>query len=217
MINVEQQEKLFLAIGRELKKKIIVYAVGGTAMMFHGLKEATLDVDLVFENEKDRKVFRIASEVLGYKEFNNKIIYGEKNNAPQMLTLGKERLDLFLSKVIKFTFSENMKRRAKQTHEFGNNLLIKIADPHDLILMKCATDRVKDKDDVMRILKNAKINFDLVIEESQHQINLGSQTASFELGCFLEEIHRINNNLVPMEVLDKLFALVERQAEQHRK
>lgn len=216
MINIEQQEKLFLAIGRELKKKLIVYAVGGTAMMFHSLKESTLDVDLVFENEKDRQNFRKASEALGYKEFNAFTVYGEKNNAPEMLTLGKERLDLFLDRVIKFVFSENMKQRAKQTHQF-ENLIIKISNPHDLILMKCATDRVKDKDDVMSILQNVRITFDLVIDEAQHQIELGNKTASFELGCFLEEIHRINNKLVPIEVLEKLFELVKEQAKAHKK
>ncbi|MBI4919148.1 hypothetical protein HY837_04405, partial [archaeon] len=47
MISIEAQQKLLLAVSTNLKKKITVYAIGGTAMMFLGLKNSTLDIDLV--------------------------------------------------------------------------------------------------------------------------------------------------------------------------
>ena len=51
MITIDQQQKLFLNVANMLKKKITAYAIGGTAMMFLGIKDATLDIDLVFEND----------------------------------------------------------------------------------------------------------------------------------------------------------------------
>ena len=67
MISIEEQQKLMLAIAKKLNSRINIYAIGGTAMMFLGLKDTTLDIDLVFENEKDREIFinlyRIALDI----------------------------------------------------------------------------------------------------------------------------------------------------------
>ena len=163
MISIEEQQKLLLNVSRRLKNKIAVYAVGGTAMMFSGLKESTLDIDLVFENEKDRDEFKKAAIALGYREMDAVKVYGIRNNAPEMLKLNDERFDLFVNEVIDFVFSENMKKRAVNMHQFEDKLLLKIADPHDLILMKCATDRQKDADDaVYAVISHQKIKSRLV-------------------------------------------------------
>lgn len=217
MISIEKQQDLFIAISKKLKKKIVVYAIGGTAMMFFGLKEATLDIDLVFENEKDRKEFKKAVQNIGYKEFNPAFVYGERINKPEMLKLDDSRLDLFIDKIIHFVFSKNMKERAKTIHQFGDNLIIKIADPHDLIMMKCATDRIKDKDDVKSILLNKTIDFDIIIKEAENQVKLGQKRAVFDLGCFLEDLKKIINEKIPQEILNKLFKIVKKQAEKKQK
>ena len=169
MITIEQQQKLLLNVSRRLTRKIISYAIGGTAMMFLGFKDATLDIDLVFENEKDRAVFKEAVKSLGYLEMDAIKIYGAKRNTPEMLKLDDERFDLFVVEVIDFIFSENMRQRAEQIHQFEHNLVLKIANPHDIILMKCATDRIKDKDDARRIINSTKINWDIIIDEAKKQ------------------------------------------------
>jgi hypothetical protein len=46
MIDIQQQEAMLTAIGKILPKKIFVYAIGGTAMMFLGYKNTTKDIDL---------------------------------------------------------------------------------------------------------------------------------------------------------------------------
>lgn len=213
MISVEQQQKLLLAVSRELKKPIATYAVGGTAMMFLGLKDATLDIDLVFEKESDKNAFKEAAEKLGYRKMDAIEVYGTKTNQPDMLKLNNERFDLFVVDVIDFIFSESMRKRAKKMHQFEDNLILKIADPHDLILMKCATDRIKDMDDARTIIKTNKIDWNLIIEEAKKQITLGKEGAAWELGCFLEKLKKENKKLVPQKILDKLFKIVEKQAE----
>ena len=53
MISIEAQQKLLLNISRRLKKPITAYAIGGTAMMFLGFKDSTLDIDIVDSMDKD--------------------------------------------------------------------------------------------------------------------------------------------------------------------
>ena len=214
MITIEQQQGLLLNISRRLDKKVTVYAIGGTAMMFLGFKDATLDIDLVFENEKDKEIFKKALKSLGYLEMDAMKVYGKKKNQPEMLKLDDERFDLFMVEVISFRFSETMQKRAEQIHQFENNLILKIANPHDIILMKCATDRLKDKDDAMKIINSVKIDWKILIQEAKKQIELGKERAAFDLGYFLEDLKRNFKVNIPQEVLDTLFSIVEKQAKE---
>lgn len=209
MISIDQQQKLLLNVSRRLKKKVTAYAIGGTAMMFLGFKDATLDIDLVFENEEDRDIFKEAIRSLGYQEMDGIKVYGVKRNKPEMFKLEDERFDLFVVQVIDFIFSDNMQKRAEQIRQFEDNLVLKIADPHDIILMKCATDRIKDKDDARKIINTVKIDWNILIEEAKHQIELGKDRAVFDLGCFLEELKNKMKVNVPKEVLDKLDELLD--------
>ena len=217
MITLDEQQKLFLSIARILNKKITAYAVGGTAMMFLGIKDSTLDIDLVFENENDKDTFKEAIKSLGYKEIDAIKVYGARRNHPEMLKLNDERFDLFVVNVIDFVFSENIQKRAESIHQFGENLILKIADPHDIILMKCATDRLKDKDDARKIVGLGKIKWELLVGEAKKQIELGKDRTAFELGCFLEELKNKMNVEIPKEILDQLFEIVKRQAEEKQK
>ncbi len=214
MISIERQMGLFIAIGRRLQRKINVYAIGGTAMMFLGLKEATLDIDLVFENEEDRGDFKETLKSLGYEEMDAVIVYGKKENKPEMLTLGDERFDLFVKEVIDFVFSDGMIKRARQLHQFGNNFMLKIADPQDILLMKCATDRLKDLDDARSIINSTEINWGSVVEEAKNQKKLGKERAIFDLGYFLEKLKNKLKVKIPKEISSKLWNLLDLKREE---
>lgn len=184
--------------------------------MFMGLKDSTLDIDLVFENQKNRQNFKQAVKSLGYSELDSKIIYGARKNLPEILTLGDIRFDLFVNDVIDFIFSDNMKKRARQIRQFKDNLILKIADPHDIILMKCATDRAKDLDDAKTILENLRIDWNLIVEEAKAQLALGKIRAIFELGYFLEKLTELKIK-IPKQITDELWNLLEKQAKEHRR
>jgi len=221
MINIDEQQDLLNNIAKELKKELVVYVVGGTAMMFHGIKDTTKDIDLVFDNEKDRTYFEEAAISLGYKKFDPMIVYGtEKENQPIMLSRGKEnseRIDLFSHSVISFFFSENMKKRAENTVRFGEKLVLKIADVHDLILMKCATDRIRDAEDVKMIVETQQITWRTVIEEAKHQMTIGKTHAIFELGNFLDKLKQELKLDIPKEVLDELYNLLIEETKRKKK
>lgn len=217
MITIDEQQKLFLNIARVLNKNITAYAVGGTAMMFLGIKDSTLDIDLVFENEKDKDTFKSAIKSLGYREIDAIKAHDARRNQPEMLKLNDERFDLFVINVIDFIFSENMQKRAESIHQFGENLILKIADPHDIILMKCATDRLKDKDDARKIIETKKIDWKILVEEAKKQIQLGKEMAAFELGEFLEVLKYKMKVDLPKQILDNLFEIVKKQAKEKQK
>ncbi len=211
MISTTDQKNLLIELGNKLSREITIYAIGGTAMMFLGFKEATIDIDLVFTNSEDRKLFKKTAISLGYKEMDSIAVYGVKSNRPEMINLGDSRLDLFLNEVIDFVFSESMQKRAVQTHQFGKNLIIKIADKHDIILMKCVINRTKDEEDIVGIVKNSEIDWNIIIEESKLQMKLGKETIFFEMGSLIEKLiykHKLN---VPKEIGDIFFDLLTKQ------
>ena len=219
MISIEQQQKLLLNISTLLERPVTAYAVGGTAMMFLGLKDTTLDIDLVFKTEKDRETFEKAAKKLGYRKIDATRVYSVKRNTPDMLKLNNERFDLFVNEVIDFFFSDKMCERAEQMHQFKDKLTLKIANPHDILLMKCATDRIKDIDDARTIIKFTNINWNTIIEETKNQIRLGKERAAFDLGYFLEKLMKQKQlkKKIPKYVLDKIFKIVKRQLKKKKK
>ncbi len=210
MINIEEQKSLFARIGKILPKRIEVYVIGGTAMMFLGLKENTLDVDIVFSNPEDRRVFYESTKSVGFRDSSAEIVYGKKENTPEMVTLDDVRFDLFLFKIITSTFSNGMKERAIEIHEFGN-FVIRVADPSDVIIMKSATSREKDLEDIISIARRVKIDWNIIIEEAKEQIKLGNEGAILELGEKLEKLSSRKALDVPKEILDKLWDLLVKQ------
>ena len=171
MISILEQNTLLLNISRKMKRQIIVFAIGGTAMMFHNLKDSTKDIDLVFTNNDDRKEFMSVAREIGWVYLNAELVYGEKKNIPIMLKLIDERLDLFVNEVISFTFSKSMQKRALITRQFEKNLIIKVSDYHDIIIMKCATDREKDIDDAKTIITNKDIDWNIIVREAKNQLS----------------------------------------------
>ena len=215
MIIIQEQEKLFIEIGKTLNKKIECFAIGGTAMMFLGLKDSTKDIDLVFLNKEDRKMWKKAAISLGYKEIEARLIYGKRDNLPDVVFIGDWRIDLFINEIISFSFLKSAQERIIETHEFSDNLIIKIANPNDIFLMKCATDRQKDLDDGKAIIDKNLVNWDLLIKETLNQIASGHELAAISLGYFLEKLEKVGAK-VSHKALDELFNIVENQAKDKR-
>ena len=210
MIDVQQQEAILIAIGKMLPKKIQVYAIGRTALMLRSIKNSTLDIDFVFDKKSDREEFMNALRKLGAKESDVTLVYGLKSNTPLMLEFENTRFDMFMNKIITSTFSDAMKERAKQIHEFGN-LIIKIADPSDILIMKSATSREKDLDDIVSIVNKSRINWDIIVEESKEQVKLGNETAIMALGEKLEKLANRKLIAVPKDISDKIWKLFNKQ------
>ena len=216
MIDIKQQEDMFIAIGNILPKKIFIYAIGGTAMMLLGIKDLTLDVDFVFDKKSDREELMDALRKLGAKESDVTLVYGLKNNSPLMLEFKDCRFDLFMNKIITSVFSDAMKERAQETHEFGN-LIIKVANPSDILIMKSVTGRTKDNDDIISIIKNNNLNWNVIIEEAKEQVKLSNEHAIMGLGEKLEKLINEKVISVPKEITDKIWKLFNKQVKEKAK
>ena len=170
MINIEDQESLFKLIADYLEKDITCIAIGGAAMMFHGYKTATKDIDLVFNNAADRGVFIKAIKSLGYSQKSMKLIYDEKmhqaKDKPLIYSRGEERFDLFVKSVfgIEVSFESIMQR-----HDYigKKELIILTLSKELIILLKSATSRERDYEDIETIAKIEKnIGWNFIISEA---------------------------------------------------
>jgi len=211
MINLEQQNELFKLIGEILKDKLECYVIGGSAMMYYGMKGNTKDIDLVFEHEKDReKVIQVLKN-LGYNERGIKVvsvIYPKKKNTPILLERDDSRVDLFVNKIINTVLSDSMKDRINSIYEYGN-FIIKVLAPEDLIITKCATERAGDRLDAVEIMKRAKIDWEVIIKESVFQAEVTPYLFPVFLFDFLYELKEDLKADVPKKVLDEIRKISE--------
>ena len=217
MVNIEEQEELFKVIGKELNEKIECYAIGGSAMMFYQAKADTKDVDLVFLEKKGLEKVKKILEKIGYVDKKElvKIFrrYEDNKNRPIMM-VGKngERIDLFFKEIITFEMSDTIVSRVKEAHEF-NNLIVKIVSAEDIILLKCATEREKDRYDALSLMENFDIRWDIIIEEAVNQTKLESYLFPVYLFDFLEELKEDFKADIPKEVLKKIRNISEEMLE----
>ena len=212
MISFNEQSDLFKLIGSSLGKKVECFVIGGSAMMFYGAKAETKDVDLVFMNKDDMKDVIKSLYDIGFEEKKTivKIFkrYESARNKPVMMIRGDGRFDLFLKEIITFKMSENIIDRVKEIHEF-NNLIIKVVSPEDIILLKSATEREKDKADALSLMEKFNVNWDIVIKESIHQADIGAYLFPVFLFDFLYELKEDLKADVPKKVLDEIRKISE--------
>jgi hypothetical protein len=175
MISTRDQEELFKLIAEYLQDDVECLAIGGTAMMFSGYKNATKDIDLVFSSEQQRRVFIRAIEQLGYKEKAISDVYDKKRakhkSKPMMFTRGDERFDLFVKEVFGFPIVfESTEFTQRQDFLGKKALIIKVLPKEYLILLKSITRREKDQEDIETIAGIEKnIDWQLIVQEAIKQ------------------------------------------------
>ena len=173
MINTQDQDQLFKLISNYLDKDITCYALGGTAMMYYGFKNITKDIDLVFDTASDRGALIRAVLRLGYKEQSIKGIFPERGiSKPVMLSRGEERFDLFLKDIFGFIISQDFKANFFARHDYigKKEFIIKVLPKEAIILLKAATGREKDFEDIRAIIEQDKdIDWDRIVDEAIHQ------------------------------------------------
>ena len=213
MVKINEQSQLFEIIGNDLKEKINCYVIGGSAMLFYGAKVDTKDVDLVFLKKRDLEKIKEILEKISFKDKIElvKIFrrYEDGKNRPIMMVGNNgERIDLFFKEIITFEMSNTIVDRVREIHEF-NNLIINVVSPEDIILLKCATEREKDRFDALSLIEKFKINWNVIIEEAINQTKLESNIFPVFLFDFLYELKEDFKANIPKEVLDKIRKISE--------
>ena len=152
-------------------KPITLYLIGGGAMAFYGLKDATKDIDIILTNLEQLSSLQNALSTLGYKKPAQALItktYCKMQTNAIMENTDGFRWDLFINKVCNaLMLSEGIKQRAKPLYK-GTNLTVLITSKEDIFLFKGITEREADLDD-MRILAETGLDWRLINKECQTQ------------------------------------------------
>src|SRR3989344_7308192 len=102
MVNLEDQQKLFEAIGKKLKKRTKCFVVGGSAMLYYGAKSATKGIDVVFDDKEDFDNFLKILKEIEFKVKNPEMLYFGKKNKHALMERGLDRIDIFYKEIICF-------------------------------------------------------------------------------------------------------------------
>jgi hypothetical protein len=148
-----------------------LFLIGGGAMAFYGLKDATKDIDIILTSQDYLNNLQNTLKALGYKEPNPVLITRAYNKMQTNALLENRdgfRWDLFLSKVCNaLTLSGEMQKRATSLYQ-DTSLKVFIASKEDLFLFKGITEREADLDD-MRILAQSGLNWETISHECESQ------------------------------------------------
>lgn len=168
----EYIENEFQELGNAIETDLRVYLIGGGAMSFLNLKDATKDIDVVVSNTTDLSSLVDTLKDRGYESV--KELGTEYENLGASAVLENEdscRFDIFNRQVAnKLVFSDGMKERAEVLMDSGN-LTVEMTSPEDIFLFKSVAGRSTDIDD-MNTLVQTGLEFETVEEEIDKQTRL---------------------------------------------
>lgn len=146
--NVEDLFELLSSISRYIKRKIKMYAMGGTALTILGIKPSTLDIDIDIYSDKDYQYICRIFEQIGFKRIGIIRWQTQEGLFFDLFTgsniLGTELLSDFLSK-------------SKFIKTFGNIELYTLS-LEDIIISKLARGDPRDFIDIKNIFETQQIN-----------------------------------------------------------
>ena len=145
-------------IDKQLKQKITVVAVGGTAMTLHGLKESTKDVDFCVQTRGDWEAVKSAARRISS-------------------TL---RLDLFQGGFIyTLQLPDDYAKKAQPIKAKLRNLEVRLLSPIDIIITKTARLNERDIEDIRALVSKKRVDKKKLIEryELVKSSYAGSETA----------------------------------------
>jgi len=169
--SIKNMEDLFTEIDSKLESRVSVFVIGGGALMFHKLKSATKDIDLIVRTKKEYEELYSTLKKLGFKE-TALTEGGHRLTVSAVLERKDFRIDLFFEKVVgKMIYSDKMVQRSERVFE-GKKLKMFSASIEDIFVFKSITDREGDKTDSEEIIKQ-KPDWKIVLEEIKEQSKKG--------------------------------------------
>jgi hypothetical protein len=162
----EKLEETFREIGKRLERPLGVFLFGGGAMCFRNQKTATKDLDLVFKNDADYETFYAVIEKIGFrKDGELETEYRKMMAAGVWREESGFRFDLFVRTVCNaLELNERIIARSESLGKF-EKLEVRMVSNEDVILFKGITERLDDADDIAAIVRTAKIDWDVILEE----------------------------------------------------
>lgn len=186
-------EAEFTSLDRGMNRQMTVYLMGGGAMTFRGLKNATRDLDLLVTARADFDVLRDLLRDRGYETVKNPVDEYESLGAALMLDKdGECRFDIFDREVIrKLRISDGMRNRAEAVFD-GSNLQVHALSNEDIFLFKGVAGRPRDTDDMAQLVEAGRgLDFDAIAKEFHAQLPLNTGRIESELLTGAPENHPV--------------------------
>ena len=175
------KEVFFEGLSNVLNRNLEALLIGGGAMVLKGYKDATLDIDLIVKNREDAENLMEALKNFGYRVISNKEFIVLQNEGP--------RVDIHIGKIdYKFVLTDSVLKRAN-VRDYGK-LKLYIASDIDLLIMKSVTERVRDLEDVLIIIKKGKINWKTLVEAVEEQDKILDRPISYSVLVAIEEAEK---------------------------
>jgi len=147
--NASKELDSFLHLIADLDEEIVLFAIGGTAMVLKGIKESTKDIDFLTSSkyEKIKRLFENA----GLKEQNS-------SQLCNIWKLNDIRIDLFYDSFILGTdLPDDWKELSEHIKDIGK-IKLYILNWYDIIITKLARSEDRDIQDCISIIKSQKIS-----------------------------------------------------------
>ncbi len=181
-----------------LKDSIEIFILGGGAMSFYGLKDATRDIDVVLKSKKEYRLLVNGLHKLEYEDvLSTTLPYLDMNTSAILENRDKFRWDIFVNIICNgLLLSNGMIDRAEKwiSHNKINTYAV---SPEDSFIFKSITSRERDRDDMNALFIHG-LNFDLIKTEMLWQTensNDRAWLAFFYLG--LEELRDKYDVVIP--------------------
>lgn len=191
-------DKELKRIDKNLNQRIDLYLIGGAAMSFTGLKDATKDIDVVVTGQEGFKALLDALKKSGYRDIIIKTRpYREMETKAVLENSEGFRWDIFVDRICRgLQLSEGMIRRSTEFLKL-NKMLINLICPEDIFVFKSITSRERDREDMHNLFIHG-LDFDIIKEEIIRQSGRSMDKAwiaFFFLG--LEEFREKYGVLIP--------------------
>jgi len=145
----DEIEIVLREVSEALNHPCEAYILGGLAMMHHGAKLATKDIDIVFRKRSQALVFIRNLENLGFVESSTRTARRRPYKTGWIMTRPDGmRFDMFDRKICDcLAFSDAMAARSIP-RPLPGKLSLRVISPEDIFLLKSITDREDDLADM---------------------------------------------------------------------
>ncbi len=170
ILKFEKLDEFFNEVDKALGEKVNFYVIGGAVMLYHDLKSATKDIDLVVASQKEFVATEKALKSAGFTTKLPSLEY-KKFDLNQIFIKEDFRIDLFERTVCNgFILSEGMKKRARKVREL-EHLTVSLCSTTDIFLFKTFTEREGDIADCVSLTQSA-IDWDEMLDEINKQMKI---------------------------------------------
>lgn len=172
LFDEDELDRAIEEIDEMLKEETKVYLIGGLAMIYHGSKTSTKDIDLVLKDKEDYNRLKQALTRSGYESIQEKTDEYQGLNAKIVMDdPEKPRFDIFLNEVCgQLWLSEGMVERSESIMNL-DNLRLHILSREDIFLFKIVATRDRDMDDAS-VLFESGLDWPTIRKETEIQSEL---------------------------------------------